>query len=153
MNPRILVVEDNPVNLELVSDLLEAHHYSVLQARTAEEGLRVAEQQLPDLILMDLSLPGMDGLAATRALKGSLATRHLRIVALTAHAMRGDEALALEAGCDGYLSKPIDTRTFPHSVGQFIAPSAGSPVGAAPPTSPDGHPTTLSPNSLNSHDH
>ncbi len=131
MNPRILVIEDNPVNRELVSDLLEAHHYSVLQASTAEEGLRVAEQQLPDLVLMDLSLPGMDGLAATRALKGGLATCHLRVVALTAHAMRGDEKLALDAGCDGYLSKPIDTRTFPGSIGEFIASFR-----ASAPTSP-----------------
>lgn len=121
MNPRVLVIEDNPVNLELVTDLLEAHHFGVLQARTAEEGLRVAGQQLPDLVLMDLSLPGMDGLAATRALKRDPATCHLPVVALTAHAMRGDEKFALEAGCDGYLSKPIDTRSFPSEVRAFIA--------------------------------
>ncbi len=121
MNARILVVEDNAVNLELVTDLLEAHGFAIAQATTAEEGLRLARELAPDLVLMDLSLPGMDGLAATRALKTNPATCHLPVIALTAHAMRGDEAAALKAGCDGYLSKPIDTRTFPAKIAAFIA--------------------------------
>jgi CheY-like chemotaxis protein len=75
----------------------------------------------PDLILMDVSLPGLDGLETTKALRAEPATRHLVIIALTAHAMKGDEALALNAGCDGYLSKPIDTRTFINQVADFIA--------------------------------
>ncbi len=112
VTPRVLVIEDNPLNLELVKDLLEASGWEVRQARTAEEGLRVAQNTLPDVILMDLSLPGMDGLAATRALRANPAIRHLPVIALTAHAMKGDEETAMEAGCNGYLSKPIDTRTF-----------------------------------------
>jgi CheY-like chemotaxis protein len=118
---RILVVEDNPLNLELVTDLLEVGGFVVCHALTGEEGLRVAHELSPDLILMDLSLPGLDGLAATRALRADPATRHLTIIALTAHAMKGDEALALHAGCDGYLAKPIDTRTFAAKVAAFIA--------------------------------
>jgi CheY-like chemotaxis protein len=117
---RVLVVEDNLLNMELVTDLLEASGDSVCQARTAEEGLRLAEATLPDVILMDLSLPGMDGLAATRALRANPATGHLPVIALTAHAMRGDEESALAAGCDGYLAKPIDTRTFLGRLAGFV---------------------------------
>jgi CheY-like chemotaxis protein len=117
---RILVVEDNPLNLELVTDLLEASGFEVTPARTAEEGIRLAAEAPPDLVLMDLSLPGMDGLAATRILKGDARTAGLTILALTAHAMKGDEAVALAAGCDGYLTKPIDTRTFARSIAQFL---------------------------------
>ena len=121
MKKRILVVEDNPLNLELVTDLLEAGGYTVCPARTADEAFRAALDLSPDLILMDVSLPGLDGLAATRVLKTDPATRHLPIIALTAHAMKGDEAIALRAGCDGYLTKPIDTRTFVNQVAGFIA--------------------------------
>jgi CheY-like chemotaxis protein len=121
MKKRILVVEDNLLNLELVTDLLEADGFIVCPALTAEEGFRAARELSPDLILMDLSLPGLDGLAATRALRADPATCHLTIIALTAHAMKGDEALALRAGCVGYLTKPIDTRTFAAKVAAFIA--------------------------------
>ncbi|HEU5072397.1 MAG TPA: response regulator [Verrucomicrobiae bacterium] len=117
---RVLVVEDNVLNLELVTDLLEAAGYVVWPARTAEEGLHRA-QHLPDLILMDLSLPGMDGLAAIRALRTGPLTTDLPIIVLTAHAMKGDEEIARAAGCDGYLTKPIDTRTFVEKVAGFIA--------------------------------
>ena len=120
MKKQILVVEDNPLNLELVTDLLEANDFVVHPARTAEVAFRLARELSPDLILMDVSLPGLDGLAATRALRAESATRHLTIIALTAHAMKGDEALALEAGCDGYLAKPIDTRTFVKKVAGLI---------------------------------
>lgn len=122
MKARVLVVEDNQLNFELISDLLEAEEFTVLQARTAEEGLRLARDASPDLILMDISLPGMDGLAAAKKLKADPATRHLPVVALTAHAMRGDKNAALAAGCDGYLTKPIDTRIFPAQVAGFIPP-------------------------------
>jgi len=118
---RILVIEDNSLNLELVTDLLESNGFSVAHAQSAEEGLRLARAGLPELILMDLSLPGMDGLAATRTLKADPATSHLPVVALTAHAMKGDEAIALNAGCDGYLLKPIDTRTFVTRISGFLA--------------------------------
>lgn len=119
--PRILVVEDNPMNLELVSDLLQAKGFAVHHAPTAEQGMILARSLMPDLILMDVSLPGLDGLQATKALRAYHATRNLTIVALTAHAMRGDEELALKAGCDGYLAKPIDTRSFADKITGFIA--------------------------------
>jgi CheY-like chemotaxis protein len=118
---RILIIEDNLLNLELATDLLEANGFSVSSAPTAEEGLRLARESLPDLVLMDFGLPGMDGLCASKELKTDPATRHLPVVGLTAHAMKGDEALALEAGCDGYLTKPIDTRTFIETITRFIA--------------------------------
>jgi CheY-like chemotaxis protein len=118
---KILIIEDNLLNLELATDLLEAKGFMVHSARTAEEGLRMARELLPDLVLMDFSLPGMDGLSATKNLKADPATRHLAVVGLTANAMKGDEELALNAGCDGYLTKPINTRTFIATVSQFIA--------------------------------
>ena len=109
---RILVIEDNLLNLELVTDLLEANDFIVYQAATAAEGIRLAENIFPDLILMDFGLPDLHGLAATRLLKSNEKTAKIPIIALTAHAMKGDQHLALEAGCDGYLIKPINTRTF-----------------------------------------
>lgn len=109
---KILVVEDNPMNLELVSDLLEAHGFQVLQAQNGADALRIAEESVPDLILMDIQLPGMDGLEVTRQLKENERTSGIDIIALTAHAMRGDEERAREAGCCGYIAKPIDTRLF-----------------------------------------
>ena len=118
---RILIIEDNRLNLELATDLLEANGFIVYSAQTAEEGLRMAREILPDLVLMDFGLPGMDGLCATKDLKANPATRHLAIVGLTAHAMKGDEEIALNAGCDGYLTKPIDTRTFIKTLTRFIA--------------------------------
>jgi two-component system cell cycle response regulator len=118
---KILIIEDNLLNLELATDLLEANDFAVSSAPTAEEGLRLARESLPDLVLMDVGLPGMDGLCATRELKANPATRHLTVVGLTAHAMKGDEEIALRAGCDGYLTKPIDTRTFIESITRFIA--------------------------------
>lgn len=128
MKNRILVVEDNPLNLELVTDLLEAAGFIACHAETAEEGLRAAHELSPALILMDLSLPGLDGLAATRALRADPATCHLPIIALTAHAMRGDEARALQAGCDAYLTKPINTRAFAATVTAFIAAAKARPT-------------------------
>src|ERR1035441_1110227 len=118
---KILIIEDNQLNLELATDLLEANGFVVASAPTAEEGLRLARELLPDLVLMDFSLPGMDGLSATKHLKADPATRHLAVVGLTANAMKGDEDTALNAGCDGYLTKPIDTRTFIATVESFIA--------------------------------
>jgi len=113
---RILVVDDNPINLKLVGDVLEFDGYSVLRAATAEEALRVIEQTPPELILMDIALPGMDGLTLTRKLRDDAATRKIRIVALTAFAMKGDDEKALAAGCDGYITKPIDTRKLSEQV-------------------------------------
>jgi CheY-like chemotaxis protein len=125
---KILIIEDNLLNLELATDLLEANGFVVSSAQTAEEGLRLARDLLPDLVLMDFSLPGMDGLSATRNLKADTATRHLAVVGLTANAMKGDEEMALNAGCDGYLTKPIDTRNFIAAVNQFIATAKSRPT-------------------------
>jgi CheY-like chemotaxis protein len=120
-NNKILIIEDNLLNLELATDLLEVNGFVVSSAQTAEEGLRMAREILPELVLMDLGLPGMDGLSATKYLKTNPATRRLKIVGLTAHAMKGDTEIAFKAGCDGYLTKPIDTRTFIESIMRFIA--------------------------------
>ena len=117
---RILIIEDNLLNLELATDLLEVNGFVVSSARTAEEGLRMAREILPDLVLMDFGLPTMDGMCATKDLKSNPATRHLTIVGLTAHAMKGDEEIALNAGCDGHLTKPIDTRTFIETIKGFM---------------------------------
>src|SRR3954462_2189588 len=121
MNYTVLVIEDNPLNMELVRDILEANDYRVLQASTAEEGINLAREHLPDIVLMDLSLPGMDGLAATKILRAEPATSHLTIVALTAHAMRGDKDGAMAAGSDDYLAKPLEISTFAACVSWFIA--------------------------------
>lgn len=118
----ILIVEDNPINMELATDLLEAAGYVVRQAKTAEEALVAAQTASLDLILMDVSLPGMDGLTATRALKADPVTRAIPVIALTAYAMKGDEQKAREAGCSGYITKPIDTRTFPETVARLLVP-------------------------------
>ena len=118
---KILIIEDNLLNLELATDLLEANGFDVRSAQTAEEGLRLAREISPALVLMDFSLPGMDGLCATKELKADPMTCHLTVIGLTAHAMKGDEQIALNAGCDGYLTKPIDTRTFIATVKNFIA--------------------------------
>ena len=124
---RILVVDDNPANLKLASRVLQSEGYLVEQAATAEDALkRIREQvpdlSLPDLILMDIELPGMDGLSLTRVLKADAATQNIPVVALTAFAMKGDEQRAREAGCVGYLSKPVNTRTLPAQVAEFILP-------------------------------
>ena len=107
----ILVVDDNPTNLKLVSDLLEFEGYEITRAEDAEQGQALLNNRLPDLILMDIALPGMDGLSLTRLLKADKRTRRIPIIALTAFAMKGDEEKALSAGCDAYLTKPINTRT------------------------------------------
>ena len=103
----VLVIEDNAANMKLAVFLLERAHHEVLQATDAEEGLRLAQARRPALILMDLQLPGMDGLAATRHLKGDAATRDIKIVALTALAMNGDRERIVAAGCDAYVAKPL----------------------------------------------
>jgi two-component system cell cycle response regulator DivK len=120
MPPRVLVVEDNPVNLELVAALIEREGYVALLADTADLGLRLAATERPDLIVMDIQLPGMSGYDATRRLKADPATTRIPVMALTAHAMRGDEAQARAAGFDAFLSKPIDTRIFLETVRRFL---------------------------------
>ncbi len=121
MSPaRILVVEDNPMNMELAVDLLKLHGHEVLSAVTGQEALEISAREKLDLILMDVQLPGMDGLAVTRKLKENPATAHIPVVALTAHAMKGDEERMLSHGCIGYIAKPINTREFPDAVEKFI---------------------------------
>ncbi len=116
----ILVVEDNPSNLKLVREILKARGYRVLEAASGEEALDALKFIHPDLILMDIQLPGMDGLAVTRRLKGDPATRDIPTIALTAHAMKRDEARVLEAGCAGYIPKPIDTADLPRQIAEYL---------------------------------
>lgn len=122
---RILLVEDNPVNRRLAQFLLKSHGYLVYEATTGEEALELARTHRPDLILMDLQLPGLDGFQATRILKEDAITKEIPVIALTAYAMKGDREKALEAGCDGYITKPIDTKEFPVAVAGFLQASKG----------------------------
>jgi two-component system, cell cycle response regulator DivK len=110
---RILIVDDHPTNLKLARVLLTAEGYEVRTAEDAAQAITVLEEFRPRLILMDIQLPGVDGLALTRRLKGDPATRDIVVIALTAYAMKGDDERARAAGCDGYVAKPIDTRTLP----------------------------------------
>ncbi|KPK02041.1 MAG: hypothetical protein AMK71_03600 [Nitrospira bacterium SG8_35_4] len=119
-NQKILVIEDNPTNLKLIRSLLGIANYEVIEAMDATTGIQLAQQHKPDLILMDIQLPGMDGLSATRALKKEPALKDIPVVAITAHAMQGDEKKALDAGCRGYISKPLDTRSFLEKIHQFL---------------------------------
>lgn len=120
----ILVVEDNPVNLELMTELLEQEGYRVLTAESAEAALRLTLAERPDLILMDLQLPGMTGYEATRRLKADPSTAAIPVLAITASAMLGDDLKAREAGCDGYLTKPLDTHIFRETLRWFLPPDA-----------------------------
>jgi CheY-like chemotaxis protein len=120
MSARVLIVDDNPTNLKLASDVLLSEGFAVETAQDAEQALRILERQVPDLILMDIALPGMDGLALTRRLKAESRFGQVPIVALTASAMRGDEERALAAGCAGYITKPIDTRAFGRQIDRFL---------------------------------
>jgi CheY-like chemotaxis protein len=117
---RILVVDDNPTNLKLASDVLEFEGYHILKAADAEAAAEVVRRTPPELILMDIALPGMDGLTLTRKLKADPTTKDICVVALTAFAMKGDDQKALAAGADGYVTKPIDTRKLPGQVAEFL---------------------------------
>jgi two-component system cell cycle response regulator len=119
-NPTILVVDDHPTNLKLACDLLEFEGYRILKSPNAKEAIEIIERCPPDLILMDIALPGMDGLTLTRQLKADVKTRHIPIVVLSAFAMKGDEQKAMDAGGDGYITKPIDTRTLPATVAEYL---------------------------------
>jgi CheY-like chemotaxis protein len=116
----ILIVEDTPLNMELARDILEAQGFEVFTAQDAAECMAELSARRPDLILMDLQLPGKDGLQITRELRANPATRDLLIVAMTAHAMVEDARRVAEAGCDGYLTKPIQTRTLAQQVTGFL---------------------------------
>jgi two-component system cell cycle response regulator DivK len=121
---RILVVEDNPDNMLLTVMLLQSVGHEVLPAADAEAGLALARTERPDLILMDVQLPGMDGLAATMLLKADEATRAIPVIALTALAMKGDEERIRAAGCDGYIAKPMRMHEFLAAVAAQLAAGA-----------------------------
>ena len=118
---RVLVVEDNDMNMQLVEYLLEEGGYQIVKAASGEDALSIARSGEPvDLILMDIHLPGIDGLSVVREMKTDDRTKAIPILALTAHAMRGDRDRFLEAGCDGYISKPIDVKTFLTSIRTYL---------------------------------
>lgn len=109
---KVLIVEDNPANMTLATFLLQSAGYEVLSATDAETGVAMARDRQPNLILMDIQLPGMDGLQATALLKADEATRAIPVIALTALAMKGDEERIRAAGCDGYIAKPLAYKSF-----------------------------------------
>ena len=121
----ILIVDDNSTNMKLVRILLAGEGYDVRTAADAEEALNVLKEFYPRLILMDVQLPGIDGLELTRRLKSDPATRDITILGLTAYAMKGDKERIIAAGCDGYVPKPIDTRTLPELVAGYLQPMEG----------------------------
>ena len=120
MTGHILIVDDNPVNLKLASDVLEAEGFLIDRAADAEQAQTLLRDRVPDLILMDIALPGMDGLTLTRMLKADARLGRVPVVALTAFAMKGDDLKAIEAGCKGYITKPIDTRQLAQQVRRFV---------------------------------
>jgi CheY-like chemotaxis protein len=119
-NETILIIEDNLLNRKLVEAILKPLGYRLLTAVDGEEGIEVATRERPDLILMDLQMPKVSGYDATEVLKSQPETAHITIVALTAHAMADERERAMAAGCDGYITKPVDTRIFPGQVRQYL---------------------------------
>ena len=132
---RILLVEDNSMNRRVAEFLLKSHGYAIYEARDGQEALELAKALLPDLILMDLQLPGLDGFTITRMIKEDTATKDIPVVALTAYAMRGDAERAFAAGCDGYITKPIDPDQFPDTVASYLK-SRGAGAGLSAEISP-----------------
>ena len=116
----VLLVEDNPHNRKIFSGMLTHHGFVVREAETGDHALKMVAERAPDIILMDLSIPGIDGWECTKRLKADPKTHAIPIVALTAHAMRGDEERARAAGCDGYLSKPISPKLVVEEVRKFL---------------------------------
>jgi CheY-like chemotaxis protein len=116
----ILILDDNAANLKLARVLLEIEGYAVRTAIDAEDAIRQLSKFTPRVILMDIQLPGMDGLELTRRLKADVKTKDIVILVLTAYAMKGDEDKARAAGCDGYIAKPIDIRTLPRTIAQHL---------------------------------
>lgn len=135
----ILIVDDTPVNLKLTRMLLLNEGYNVLTAASAEEALELLRGFHPQLVLADIQLPGMDGLELTRRLKRDPGTRDITVVALTAFAMKGDEQKAIDAGCDGYITKPIDTRALGSRIREYLDRRPESQGPGAPPPAAPGH--------------
>lgn len=122
MGKMVLVVEDNELNMKLLNQLLTIGKYQVIKAMSAEEGLAAARDKRPDIILMDIQLPGMNGLDATRLIKADPAMCTIPVIAITSFAMPGDEQKAYDAGCTGYITKPISTRTFLQDLSAYLEP-------------------------------
>jgi len=121
MKEKILIVEDNPQNMRLMEMVLRAKDYTLLKATDGDEALDMATRECPDLILMDIQLPRMNGLEVTRKLRKTPAFSHTPIIGLTAYAMKGDKEKVLKSGCDAYLSKPINTRELPEMIAQMLS--------------------------------
>ena len=117
---KILVVEDNETNMYLIRFILRKSGYEVIEARSGEEGVELAIEEKPDLVIMDIQLPGIDGLEATKRIRNSEADEELPIVALTSYAMVGDKEKALKAGCTGYIEKPINPETFITEIEKYL---------------------------------
>lgn len=126
---KILLVEDNEVNRRLMNFLLRSQDYQVYEAATAQQAFEILKVERVDLILMDIQLPGMDGLEATRKLKENPATRDIPVLAVTSYAMNGDQENALAAGCAGYITKPIDKTTFVRQIATCLGKKSQGPVG------------------------
>ncbi len=121
MGITILVIDDNPLNLKLASQVLQSAGHTIIAARDAEQALALLAASMPDLVLTDIALPGMDGLELTRRLKADARYRHLPVVALTASAMKCDQVRGMQAGCDAYIAKPIDTRHVAMQLAEVLA--------------------------------
>ena len=120
MAKTILIVEDEPRNLKLLRDLLQRFGYEILEASDGEQGVKLAGEKIPDMILMDIMMPKMDGLEATRIIKADEKTKHIPIIALTSYAMKGDREKTIEAGCDGYIAKPIDIKEVLKAIEHYL---------------------------------
>jgi len=120
MGKLILIVEDEPRNLKLFRDILKISGYNTIEATNGRQGVELARDRRPDLILMDIQMPVMDGLEATRILKADVRTKDIPVIALTAYAMKGDEEKIREAGCDGYIPKPIEVKEFLKRVADYL---------------------------------
>ncbi len=120
MSARILMIEDQEDNRRILRDLLTSAGYEMIEAVTGEEGVAAAETHRPDLILMDIQLPGLDGYEAARRIKANSALRHIPIIAVTSYALSGDDVKALEAGCDGYVTKPFSPRALLAKIREYL---------------------------------
>jgi two-component system, cell cycle response regulator DivK len=120
MGKTILIVEDEPRNLKLLRDLLQRFGYEILEASDGEQGVKLAGEKIPDLILMYIMMPKMDGLEATRIIKADTKTKHITIIALTSYAMKGDREKTIEAGCDEYIAKPIDIKEVLKAIEHYL---------------------------------
>ncbi|MBI5590022.1 MAG: response regulator [Deltaproteobacteria bacterium] len=120
MRQRILIVEDNPQNRLLVKAVLEFHGYEIMEAKDGQEGIEMAKKYKPDLILMDLQMPVMDGFIAGKIIRGDPDTKNIKMIALTSFAMSGDKERIMKAGFDHYIAKPIDTRELPDLIKEIL---------------------------------